>query len=133
VIGDQRAGDARRDVLLGRLVEHLVGEAAVLAARARNHLGGGEQHGNRRHAGPEQEIGQRRRGGIRQVQRLQRTREQREQSGGRDRHRPVAAELGAARHLAADRRVSANARSRSFIRCRHTLQCKVHWNANMSS
>jgi hypothetical protein len=76
----------------------------VLAARARDHLGGGEDHGDRRHAGPQQEIGERRRGGIGQVQRLQRAGEQREQSGGRDRHRPVAAELGAARHLAADRR-----------------------------
>ena len=39
--GQQRAGDAGRDELLDRRIQHLVGEAAVDAARARDHLGAG--------------------------------------------------------------------------------------------
>ena len=101
---EQRAGDAGRNVLLDRRVQHLVGKSAMLAARARDHLGAGEDHGERRHAGPQREIGERRCGRIGQIERLQRAGEQREHPGRRDRHRPVAAELRAARHLAADRR-----------------------------
>ena len=67
---EQHPGDARRYVLLDRRVEHLIGEAAMLASRARDHFGAGHDQGENRHPTPEREIGERRCGRIGEVEHL---------------------------------------------------------------
>ena len=129
--GEQHPGDARRNVLLDRSVEHFIGKAAMLASRARDHFGPGHDQGENRHPTPQREIGERRCDRVGEVEHLSQCGDEREHSARRDRDRPVAAKLRAARQLAADRRDV----RQCPLEVPHgalclTLQCKVHWDVD---
>ena len=101
--GEERAGDADRDQLFDRRVDHLVGELGVQTPRTRHGLGadqGGRECGG---ADPDVRYSAELIARIVEPQRLSDGREEGEQAGERDRGRAVAAELRAARHLLLDR------------------------------
>ena len=100
--GQERAGDARRNELLGGGTDHLVGKSRMDPARARHHLDADQDDGDGRRRHPQCHIVEDVSRRVGQPPRLQPRRKHRQEPGGGDRDRSVAAELGATRHLAAD-------------------------------
>src|SRR5581483_5897905 len=99
---EQHAGNAGRQELLDRLVDHGIRKTGMMPPRPRQHLdpdhGGGERRGRR----PAEQESQWIRRGLRQQEMLQDGGDQRDAAGGGDGRRAIAAERGAGRKLAAD-------------------------------
>src|SRR5262249_9618112 len=99
---EEHAGGRRREELLHGGLEHLLREPVVDTPRAPDHLTADEPRAHERRPAPELEIPAQVCRRIRDEDRLEPARGQRQDPGCRDRRRPVAAEDDAARHLRAD-------------------------------
>ena len=91
----QRAGDAGRNELLGRRMDHLVGQAGWMRRERATISTADQDHARLRRSRPTRRDSVKTcGGGLRQRGSPGRGRQQRQHAGRRHRHRPIAAELG---------------------------------------
>ncbi len=128
---EQHARHAGRNELLGRRMDHLVGQAGVDAPRARDHLDADQDDADDGGRDPQGEVGEDVGRGVGQPQRLHPGGGDRQHAGRRNGHRTIAAKLGAARHLTSDRRdvgqrlvQVSHAQPAASFTVQSTLRCK---------
>jgi hypothetical protein len=102
--GQQRAGCARGQELLDRLVHHRIGEAAMMPTRTCAHLHPDNAGRDKCGGGPPSEKDHGASGRVVEPQELRHRGHQRQTTGGGDRRRAVAAKRRAGGYLAANRK-----------------------------
>ena len=111
--GEQRAGGADGEELLDRLIDHRIGKAGMMPARARLHLDPDHRGGDRGSRRPHREKDERLRGRIFEPDVLRERGDQRQTAGGGDRRRAITAKRRAGAIWLRMAKMSARALSRS--------------------